>query len=86
MTSSCAVFFPAVLLCLRVFGGKKALQEKQWWLLVVLLQPAALLIDHGHFQYNNISLGFAVRPLPNIYTTCLALSKTRHIYTNRNCN
>jgi len=56
-----AVFFPAVLLCLRVFGGGKTVQEKQWWLLVVLLQPAALLIDHGHFQYNNISLGFAVR-------------------------
>lgn len=56
-----AVFFPAVLLCLRVFGGGKTVQEKQWWLLVVLLQPAALLIDHGHFQYNTISLGFAVR-------------------------
>jgi hypothetical protein len=56
-----AVFFPALLLCLRVFGGGKTVQEKQWWLLVVLLQPAALLIDHGHFQYNNISLGFAVR-------------------------
>lgn len=56
-----AVFFPAALLCLRVFGGRKTVQEKQWWLLVVLLQPAALLIDHGHFQYNNISLGFAVR-------------------------
>ena len=28
---------------------------------MVLLQPAAILIDHGHFQYNNISLGFAVR-------------------------
>lgn len=56
-----AVFFPAVLLCLRVFGGSKTLQERQWWLLMVLLQPAAVLIDHGHFQYNNISLGFAVR-------------------------
>lgn len=59
-----AVFFPAVLLCLRVFDGNKTLQERQWWLLVVLLQPAAVLIDHGHFQYNNISLGFAVRATP----------------------
>lgn len=59
-----AVFFPAVLLCLRVFGGNKTLQERQWWLLVVLLQPAAVLIDHGHFQYNNISLGFAVCTTP----------------------
>ncbi|KAL0056130.1 hypothetical protein WJX82_008001 [Trebouxia sp. C0006] len=59
IASDILVFFPAVLLCLRVFGGGKTVQEKQWWLLVVLLQPAALLIDHGHFQYNTISLGFA---------------------------
>ncbi|KAL3139491.1 hypothetical protein ABBQ38_003815 [Trebouxia sp. C0009 RCD-2024] len=59
IASDLLVFFPAVLLCLRVFGGSKTLQERQWWLLMVLLQPAAVLIDHGHFQYNNISLGFA---------------------------
>ncbi|KAL0040929.1 hypothetical protein WJX79_010386 [Trebouxia sp. C0005] len=59
VVSDILVFFPAVLLCLRVFGGGKTVHEKQWWLLVVLLQPAALLIDHGHFQYNNITLGFA---------------------------
>lgn len=29
--------------------------------LVMALQPAAVLIDHGHFQYNNISLGLTVR-------------------------
>ena len=44
-----------------VFAGSKTGPQRQWWLLMVLLQPAAVLIDHGHFQYNNISLGFAVR-------------------------
>eukprot|EP00951_Prasinocladus_malaysianus_P017363 scaffold136776_cov48-Prasinocladus_malaysianus.AAC.1 len=30
----------------------------RWWMVAVfVLQPAALLIDHGHFQYNNIGLG-----------------------------
>lgn len=29
-------------------------------LFAALLQPAAVLIDHGHFQYNSISLGLAV--------------------------
>ena len=57
-----AVFFPAIWLCLRAYGRKRQLHEKCWWLLVVLLQPAALLIDHGHFQYNNISQGFTVCP------------------------
>ena len=67
-----AVFLPAVLLCLRVFGGKRTLQEQQWWLAMVLLQPAAVLIDHGHFQYNNISLGFAVRA--TFSANCCALA------------
>lgn len=57
-----AVLFPAVFICLRVFAKARAPCEQQWWLAIVLLQPAALLVDHGHFQYNNISLGFAVSP------------------------
>jgi alpha-1,3-glucosyltransferase len=26
----------------------------------VLLQPASIIVDHGHFQYNCISLGLAL--------------------------
>jgi ALG6, ALG8 glycosyltransferase family len=32
-----------------------------WPAAVALLQPALLLIDHGHFQYNCIALGLTVR-------------------------
>lgn len=29
-------------------------------LAMVLLQPALVLIDHGHFQYNSVCLGLAM--------------------------
>lgn len=55
-----AVFIPAVLACRWVFFKHATAEQRAWVLFVALLQPAAILIDHGHFQYNNISLGFAV--------------------------
>jgi len=33
---------------------------RRWLLLTALSQPALILIDHGHFQYNTISLGLAL--------------------------
>lgn len=35
-------------------------QQQMWFLLTALTQPALLLIDHGHFQYNTTSLGLAL--------------------------
>ena len=37
-------------------GNRKSL----WTILVTLCQPAVLLIDHGHFQYNTVALGLSV--------------------------
>lgn len=54
-----AVFIPAALLCARALYPKQKAAQRSM-LAAVLLQPAAILIDHGHFQYNNISLGFTV--------------------------
>ncbi|KAK9824694.1 hypothetical protein WJX72_012449 [[Myrmecia] bisecta] len=53
------VFFPAAYACLKVFGRQRSRTQQLWLLLAVLMQPAAVLIDHGHFQYNNISLGLS---------------------------
>lgn len=55
-----AVYFPAVLACVAVFGAGQPSEQRLWLLAATLLQPALLLIDHGHFQYNCISLGLAV--------------------------
>jgi alpha-1,3-glucosyltransferase len=57
------VFIPAVLACRHVFFKDATVEQRAWMLFAALLQPAAVLIDHGHFQYNSISLGFAVRHL-----------------------
>ncbi|KAJ1986424.1 Glucosyltransferase-like protein [Dimargaris cristalligena] len=57
------VYVPAVYLFLR--AGKSASDTVQWvhrqtlWLLI-LLQPALILIDHGHFQYNSVMLGLVL--------------------------
>ncbi len=66
-----AVFIPAVLACRWVFFKDAAAEQRAWVLFATLLQPAAILIDHGHFQYNNISLGLAVCPQQNPFPLVL---------------
>jgi alpha-1,3-glucosyltransferase len=53
-------FFPAALAAVRaLYGPRTPPADVAWALAALLLQPAFVLIDHGHFQYNNISLGLA---------------------------
>jgi alpha-1,3-glucosyltransferase len=35
-------------------------QQSIWFFLIAMAQPAILLIDHGHFQYNTTALGLAL--------------------------
>lgn len=64
LTALPAVHFPASIFSTVVFARGRGLEQQAWLLLLLLLQPAALIIDHGHFQYNNISLGLTVSPAP----------------------
>ena len=57
----CTVFFPAVFLCACVFTEGQSPFKRLPILAIALFQPPAVLIDHGHFQYNNIGLGLSVR-------------------------
>ncbi len=60
LASDVTLFFPAALAAVAAFyPGKAAAPARLATLLAVLLNPAAILIDHGHFQYNCISLGLA---------------------------
>ena len=36
-------------------------------LVAILMQPATMLIDHGHFQYNTVMLGFVTATLSSIF-------------------
>mmetsp|Transcript_32802 Transcript_32802/g.93084 ORF Transcript_32802/g.93084 Transcript_32802/m.93084 type:complete len:243 (-) Transcript_32802:1507-2235(-) len=59
VASDIIFLIPAALLAHRVFAVGPSITD--WWpLAAVLLQPAAALIDHGHFQYNNIGLGLTM--------------------------
>jgi alpha-1,3-glucosyltransferase len=43
-----------------IFSFRFCIFVKLTAIAVILLQPALILIDHGHFQYNSVSLGFVV--------------------------
>ncbi|XP_012733523.2 dolichyl pyrophosphate Man9GlcNAc2 alpha-1,3-glucosyltransferase [Fundulus heteroclitus] len=53
------IYIPAVVFyCLYLTGGSA--KKRVSLLLSVLLYPGLILIDYGHFQYNGVSLGFAL--------------------------
>ncbi|KAF2088228.1 glycosyltransferase family 57 protein [Saccharata proteae CBS 121410] len=56
------VYIPAVVICLRRLAHLDGVNtwEASIALVAVLMQPASILIDHGHFQYNTVMLGFVV--------------------------
>ncbi|KAM5256422.1 dolichyl pyrophosphate Man9GlcNAc2 alpha-1,3-glucosyltransferase [Ctenodactylus gundi] len=76
------IYIPAVVLyccCLKDTSPKKKVANA----LCILLYPGLILIDHGHFQYNCVSLGLALwgvlgvswdRDLLGSVAFCLALN------------
>ena len=55
-------YIPAVVLFQRQYGRMNGLgsMASAVALVAILMQPGTLLIDHGHFQYNTVMLGFVV--------------------------
>ncbi|GAC94044.1 glucosyltransferase [Pseudozyma hubeiensis SY62] len=63
------VYLPAIALYLgRKFEGRGR-RTQAIALLSILLQPALILVDHGHFQYNSIMLGFSAACFALLHTT-----------------
>ncbi|MEW5314008.1 MAG: hypothetical protein WDW38_005537 [Sanguina aurantia] len=59
VVSDLLVFIPACLAVANLLLRRSPSSTRRLALAAMLLQPAGLLIDHGHFQYNGISLGLA---------------------------
>lgn len=61
-------YVPALIIFLRRYSRaeKVNIWEGSIALVAILMQPATLLIDHGHFQYNTVMLGLTVACMSSI--------------------
>ncbi|ROT37274.1 family 57 glycosyltransferase [Sodiomyces alkalinus F11] len=68
MVSEYLIYIPATVIFVRRFS--RACGASTWSaslaLVAILMQPATILIDHVHFQYNTVMLGFVIATLSNI--------------------
>ena len=62
------IYIPAIVIFLRRYSRLDGVNvwEGSIAMVAVLLQPGTILIDHGHFQYNTVMLGFAVATLSSM--------------------
>ncbi|OAP57132.1 hypothetical protein AYL99_07869 [Fonsecaea erecta] len=63
------IYVPALIIFLRHFSRTHATgtTSASIALVAILMQPANMLIDHGHFQYNSVMLGLVVAALSSIF-------------------
>lgn len=76
LVSEYIIYIPAVVIFCRQYSR---LQHITSWestiaLAAILMQPATILVDHGHFQYNTVMLGFVVAFLASITNRAYGLS------------
>lgn len=63
LSTDVLVFLPAVLLFIVAYStacSRKRHSELAWLMAMILLNPCLIIIDHGHFQFNGISLGLTM--------------------------
>ena len=63
LISDILIYIPSLYFFIRTWLGSRSSRAQQTALLTLLLQPALILIDSGHFQYNSVMLGFTVLAL-----------------------
>jgi alpha-1,3-glucosyltransferase len=69
LVSEYLVYVPAAIIFLRRYGRAQGVgaTSQSVALVAFLMQPATILVDHGHFQYNSVMLGFVIAALSSLY-------------------
>ena len=69
ITSEYLVYIPSIITFLRHYSRNQGTGTTSTMiaLVAILMQPATMIIDHGHFQYNTVMLGFVVASMSSIY-------------------
>ncbi|KXN88065.1 putative dolichyl pyrophosphate Man9GlcNAc2 alpha-1,3-glucosyltransferase [Leucoagaricus sp. SymC.cos] len=62
------VYVPALVMFVKTWQGNRSGRTQELALLTLLFQPALLLIDFGHFQYNSVMLGFTLLAINSFAT------------------
>ncbi|KAF9556756.1 glucosyltransferase [Agrocybe pediades] len=57
------IYVPSILLFASTWQGSRSKRTQELAVLTLIMQPALLLIDFGHFQYNSVMLGFTLLAL-----------------------
>jgi alpha-1,3-glucosyltransferase len=69
LISEYLVYIPAAVILTRRFARAHGIHiwDCSIALTALLLQPSTILIDHGHFQYNTVMLGFVLATISRLY-------------------
>ena len=68
LASEYVVYIPAIVILVRRLARLEAVTnwDSSVALSAILMQPATILIDHGHFQYNTVMLGLAAAAMSSL--------------------
>lgn len=61
------LYIPAMVFAVKSIGSQSNIILNALSLVVLLFYPGQIIIDNGHFQYNNISLAFACLAIAAIF-------------------
>ncbi|RPA86560.1 ALG6, ALG8 glycosyltransferase [Ascobolus immersus RN42] len=70
IASEYVTYVPGLIFFVRIYGkqNERSKYDQGIALAALLMQPGLMIIDHGHFQYNAVMLGFTVLAICNFIT------------------